>query len=187
MIGRGNDPSKRFELGILAMKEIIKKIPDCKINIISENCNNLQNLIKSLNLSRCTKIVGYQKNPEQYFKNASLHIFSSICDTYLMVISETKIFGIPTIISSAYYMALAKKGTVIIYDNSPNSLAKEAINILNYEKYRKKLGLEARESMKTIKNNLIADKWTTLLLSVYKGIYSFSFQNLFNDDHIPIQ
>ena len=91
MIGRGNDPSKRFELGILAMKEIIKKIPDSKMNIISKNFNNLINLIKSLNLSQFTKIVGYQKNPEQYFKNASLHIFPSIYDTYPMVISETKI------------------------------------------------------------------------------------------------
>ena len=186
MIGRGNDPSKRFDLGILAMKDIIKEIPDCKMNIVSESYNNLQNLIKTLNLSKYIKIVGYQKNPEPYFKNASLHIFPSICDTYGMVISETKIFGIPTIICGTDYLAIAKKGTVIIYDNNPNSLAKEAINILNDEKYRKKLGKEARESMKIIDNNLITNKWTSLLLSVYKGIDPFSFQNLFNDEYTPI-
>ena len=104
-----------------------------------------------------------------------------------MVISETKIFGIPTIICGVDYLALAKNGTVIIYDNNPNSLAKEAIKILNDEKYRKKLGIEARESMKEIKNDIIINKWTTLLLSVYKGIDVFSIQNLLNDEHIPIK
>ena len=37
--------------------------------------------------------------------------------------------------------------------------------------------------MKKIKNNLIAKKWTKLLLSVYKGIDIISFQKLFNDFH----
>ncbi len=183
MIGRGNDPSKRFEFGIYAMKKIIKEIPDCKMNIISKSYNNLQDMIHTLNLTNNVKITGYQKNPEPFFKNASLHIFPSICDTYPMVISETKIFGIPSIICGLDYLALAKEGTVIIYDNDPNSLAKEAIKILNNEKYRKKLGFEARESMKKIKNNLIAKKWTKLLLSVYKGIDIISFQKLFNDFH----
>ena len=187
MIGRGNDPTKRFEFGILAMKDIIKEIPDCKMNIISESSNKLQKLISTLNLNKFIKIIGYQKNPESFFKNASLHIFPSICDTYPMVISETKIFGIPTIICGVDYLALAKNGTVIIYDNNPNSLAKEAIKILNDEKYRKKLGIEARESMKEIKNDIIINKWTTLLLSVYQGIDVFSIQNLLNDEHIPIK
>ena len=187
MIGRGNDPTKRFEFGILAMKDIIKEIPDCNMNIISESNNKLQNLIKTLNLNKFIKIIGYQKNPESFFKNASLHIFPSICDTYGMVISETKIFGIPTIICGLDYLALAKNGTVIIYDNNPNSLAKEAIKILNDEKYRKKLGIEARESMKAIKNDLLINKWTSLLLSVYKGIDAFSIQYLLNDEHILIK
>ena len=153
------------------------------MNIISKSYNNLQDMIHTLNLTNNVKITGYQKNPEPFFKNASLHIFPSICDTYPMVISETKIFGIPSIICGLDYLALAKEGTVIIYDNDPNSLAKEAIKILNNEKYRKKLGFEARESMKKIKNNLIAKKWTKLLLSVYKGIDIISFQKLFNDFH----
>ena len=183
MVGRGNDPSKRFELGIFAMKTIIKEIPDCKMNIISKNFSNLINMVQILNLNEYIKITGYQKNPESYYKNASLHIFPSICDTYPMVISETKIFGIPTIICGLDYLALAQEGTVIIHDNEPNSLAREAIKILKNDMYRKKLGIEARESMKKIKNDLIAKKWAKLLLSVYKGVDELSFQKLFNDNH----
>ena len=48
-------------------------------------------------------------------------------------------------------------------------MAKEAIKIMRNYEYRKKLGNEARESMKKLKNNLIGKKWAKLLKSVYKG------------------
>ena len=41
MIGRGNDINKRFDIGIKSMKNIIEEIPDCKMYIISENCEKL--------------------------------------------------------------------------------------------------------------------------------------------------
>ena len=67
------------------------------------------------------------------------------------------------------YLTLAKGGTVIIYDDDPNSIAKEAIKILKNDNYRKFLGIEARRSMKNHKNVIIAKKWLKLILSVYKG------------------
>ena len=57
-----------------------------------------------------------------------------------MVLSETKIFGIPSIIIGLDYLTLAKKGNVIIYDDNPSAIAKEAIKILKNEKNRKFLG-----------------------------------------------
>lgn len=183
MIGRGNDRSKRFELGILSMKYIIKEIPDCKMNIISERYKNLKDLIEISKLNEYVIITGYKKNPEPFYKNASLHIFSPVCDTYPMVIGETKIYGIPTILCGIDYLALSNEGTVIIYDNEPTTLAKEAIKILNDIEYRKKLGKAARQSMKKIDNKIIVNNWIKLLLSVYKGIDSFNFTRLFDNSH----
>ena len=48
-----------------------------------------------------------------------------------MVLSEAKIFGIPTILCGIDYIALAEGGTVIIYDDSPDTVAKKSIKILN--------------------------------------------------------
>ena len=183
MIGRGNDRSKRFELGIISMKYIIKEIPDCKMNIISERYKNLKDLIEISKLNEYVIITGYKKNPEPFYKNASLHIFSPVCDTYPMVIGETKIYGIPTILCGIDYLALSNEGTVIIYDNEPTTLAKEAIKILNDIEYRKKLGKAARQSMKKIDNKIIVNNWIKLLLSVYKGIDSFNFTRLFDNSH----
>ena len=179
MIGRGDDPSKRFDLGIKAMKNIIIEIPECKMAIISVFNKNLEKLIKNLHLRHNIKITGFQKNPELYLKNASLHIFPSLSESYSMVLGEVKMFGIPTIICGLDYLALAKGGTIIIYYDNPDTIAKEEIKILKDDKYRKKLGKEARKSMKKHQNKLIIKKWIKLLLSVYNGIGKSLFEKLF--------
>ena len=169
MIGRAKDSFKRFDLGIKAMKNIISDIPNCKMNILSSPEKKLEKIIQDLNLEKMVKFVGYHKNIEIFLKNSSLHILPSISEAYPMVLSETKIFGIPSIIIGLDYLSLAKGGTVIIYDDDPISISKEAIKILKDDDYRKKLGKEARESMKIHKNSIIAKKWIKFLLAVYKG------------------
>ena len=67
------------------------------------------------------------------------------------------------------YVSISKGGTVIIYDDKPESLAKEAIKILKNKKYRKKLGKEARKSIKYYNNQYLLIKWIKLILSIYKG------------------
>ena len=171
MIGRGNDKNKRFDLGIKAMKYIIKVIPDSELKIISsiERINTLKNLVKNLTLEKTIKFVGYTPKPELYFKNASLHFFPTLCESFGLVLSETKLYGIPSILMGLNYVSIAKGGTVIIYDDKPESLAKEAIKLLKNKIYRKKLGSEARKSIKKFNNELILIKWIKLILSVYKG------------------
>ena len=169
MFGRGYDPIKRYELGIKAMEIIIKEIPDCKMNIVSEANKNQINLIKELKLENEVKFEGYQNNIEIYLKNASLHILTSFCESYSLVLGEAKIFGIPSILVGLDYLSLSKGGTIIIYDDNPVSIANEAIKVLKDYEYRKKLGKEARKSMKKRSNKLIAKKWIKILLSVFYG------------------
>ena len=75
------------------------------------------------------------------------------------------------------FLSWAKRGTIIIYDDNPDTIAKKSIKILKNEKFRKELGKEARESIKNHKNKFIAKKWIKLFLSVYKDDYK-SYKNL---------
>ena len=169
MIGRAEDPIKRYDLGIKAMRNILKEIPECEMNIVSSPNDKLERLINIFRLGNNVKFVGFHKNVDEYLKNSSLHILPSLSETYPMILGETKIFGIPTIICGLDYLSLAKGGTIMIYDDSPDTIAKERVNILKNETYRKQLGKEARESMKEHQNKYIAKKWVKLLLSVYNG------------------
>ena len=86
-----------------------------------------------------------------------------------MVLCETKIYGIPNILLGLDYVQISKGGTIIIYDDTPESIAKESMKILNDEKYLKISGKEARNSMKEFKNQILFYKWINLILSVYNG------------------
>ena len=171
MIGRGIDRMKRYELGILAMKDIIKDIPECEMKIISslDYIDYLKDIVKNLNLENNIKFEGYTSTPEIYFKNASLHIFPTISESFGYVLSETKIYGIPSILVGLDYVSISKGGTVIIYDDKPQTIANEAIKILKNDDYRKKLGNEARESMKQFDNKLLLKRWIKLILSIFNG------------------
>ena len=171
MIGRGNNKYKRFYLGIYAMEYIIMNNSMCEMKLIS-NINgtfDLQYLIYNLNLENYIKFNGFSLIPEINFKNSSLHIFPSITECFPMVLSETKIYGIPNILLGLDYVQISKGGTIIIYDDTPESIAKESLKILNDEKYLKILGKEARKSMKEFKNQILFYKWINLILSVYNG------------------
>ena len=86
-----------------------------------------------------------------------------------MVLSETKIYGIPSILVGIDYVKNGNEGIYVIYDDQPETIAKIAIKILNDEKYRKRLGKAARRSMKKFNNEKLANKWIKLILSVYFG------------------
>ena len=171
MIGRGNDKKKRFDLGIKAMKYIGKEVNNCSLNIISSlnGIRHLINLVSHLKLEKIVNFLGYSSTPETFYKNASLHFFPSISESFGLVLSETKIYGIPSILLGIDYVSIAYGGTIIIFDDNPESLAKEAIKILQNDKYRIRLGKEARKSIKKFNNELVLLKWIKLILAVYQG------------------
>lgn len=182
MIGRGHDKLKRFELGIKAMNFIKNNIINCEMKIISQltGISHLERLVNELKLDNYITFAGYTSSPEIYYKNSSLHIFPTISESFGLVLSETKIYGIPNILVGLDYVTISKGGTIIIYDDEPKTIAKEAIKILLNKKYRNNLGKEARKSMKKFNNDFLLKKWIKLIISIYNG-YEY-FQKLIDKD-----
>ena len=137
-------------------------------------------LVKKLNLENFVKFLGYTSNPAIYYNNASIHLFPSLVEAFPNVLTETKIYGIPNILIGLDYTASSYGGTVIIYDDSPLSIAKVSIKILKNKRYKIKLGREARRSMKKFKNYLILKRWVKIILSIYKG--KKNYQKLRNEE-----
>ena len=172
MIGRADDKFKRFELGIQAMEYIIEEIPETKMKIIANLTNifNIKKIINILSLENNINFYTYTTIPEKYFINVSLNILPSISESFSLVLSETKICGIPSILIGLDYISIANGGIIIIYDDTPESIAKESLTILRDYEYRTQLGKEARRSMIRFKNKILIKKWINLILSIYYGI-----------------
>ena len=169
MIGRAENKFKRFILGILAMEYIKQEIPECEMIIISNISDNLnlKNTINNINLEKNIKFYGYELYPERFFKKASLHFFPSISESFGLVLCETKIYGIPNIMIGLDYLTVSNGGTIIIYDDLPEKIAKEIIKILIKNNYKIKLGKKARKSIRIFENKKLKKKWIRLILSIY--------------------
>ena len=103
----------------------IKEMPKIEMNIITKmsKIKYLQNVIDILNLEKNIYFYGYSPIPEKYFRNISLNIITSISESFSLVLAETKLYGIPNILIGINYITIGDKGTVIIYDDSPESIA----------------------------------------------------------------
>jgi glycosyltransferase involved in cell wall biosynthesis len=176
MIGRGDAKKKRFELGIEAMEYIKEEIPKSEMIIISDLAGLLRHeiLINNLNLFNVVKFIGYISSPEIYYKNSSLNLFPSISEAFPLVMCETKIYGIPNILLGLDYTSISEGGTIIIYDETPESFAKAAIEVLKNNTFRHQLGEKARNSMKHFNNDLLLIKWIKLILSIYNGDFFYN-------------
>ncbi len=176
MIGRGDAKKKRFEIGIKAMEYINQEIPQSEMLIISDLTGLLRHiiLINNLNLFNVIKFVGYTVSPEIFYKNTSLNLFPSISEAFPLVMCETKIYGIPNILLGLDYTSISEGGTVIIYDESPESFAKAAIDVLKIKDHRYILGNIARKSMKRFNNEKLLIKWIKLIMSIYNGVYYYN-------------
>ena len=170
MFGRGQDPIKNFELGMKVMKFIVQEVPESKLFIVSSGeLSNLKKLAEILDIKENVIFYGYRINLSDILQNSSLNLFLSYAEAFPSVLSESKIYGLPTILTGMEYLALFNGGTVVAENDFPKTIASIAIKILNNETYRKKLGKEARESIEKFKNEIIAKRWVEILKSVYKG------------------
>jgi len=183
MIGRGDAKKKRFVIGIQAFEYLVQEIPQCEMVIISDLNGTfvLQYLMNNINLENSIKFMGYSSTPEIFFKNVSLNLFPSISEAFPLVICETKIYGIPNVLLGLDYTTISDGGTIIIYDENPESLAKSSLDILKSYQYRNFLGIKARNSMKNYNNDLLLIKWIKLLLSIYNGNYYYEKLKKYNE------
>ena len=61
IVGRSEDPIKRYDIGIKTMKDIIKEIPESEMKIISNINEEYQRLIKDLSLEENVRFTGQKK------------------------------------------------------------------------------------------------------------------------------
>ena len=107
MIGRSHDKYKRLDLGILSMEYINNEIPQYEMLVI---CNI------TINQGNTIIFVGYTSTPEIYYRYVTLHIFPMINESFGLILSKAKIYGILSILVGLDYVSISKGGTYIIFD-----------------------------------------------------------------------
>ena len=191
IMGRELDKIKGGLYGIKAMKLIVEKIPDAKLYFISANykIEFLTNLIKELDLTRNIEILHFTPNITHYFLNSSILLCPSLSESYPMVMNEGKAHSLSIVAFNISYSPPYQNGVTVCEILNYTQMAEESIKLLENYEYRKKKGIEAKESLKYFSNKDIIDKWDRLFkvlisgdLDEYKKLQKYTFENYYDEE-----
>ena len=172
MLGR-SDKIKRYEIGIKAMKYVIEKEPNAKLYIIGIGNNRYDKFLKNysaqLGLKKNIIFKKLTKNITQYYKNSSIFLLTSIFEGCPMSLSESKLYGLPSIVVGMNYLSSSKNGVININEDNPELIANEILKLLKDKKYRELEGKKARLSVNDFQNEEIYKRWIEIFISVKQG------------------
>lgn len=171
-VGRINDVYvKRPKLAIQAFGEIVKKVPDAKLQMVGA-CpdgvkKELSHEAKRLNIpENSIEFPGLTLDVDKFYRNAAVLIMPSLYESWGMVLTEAKAYGLPNIVTKMEYLETTKNGTIVVGKDDAAGIAREAIKLLTDDEYRHQQGKLARESLEEFRNEYVIDKWEQLLHAV---------------------
>ena len=191
IMGRELDKIKGGLYGIKAMKLIVEKIPDAKLYFISSNykIDFLSNLINELDLTKNIEILHYTPNVTHYFLNSSILLCPSLSESFPMVMNEGKAHGLPIVAFNISYSPPYQNGVTVCEILNYTQMAEESIKLLENYEYRKKKGIEAKESLKYFSNKDIIDKWDRLFkvlisedINEYKKLQKYTYEKYYDEE-----
>lgn len=160
---------KGFDLLINAYKLICE---DIKENLIiigeGEEEEKLKQLISEYALESRVILLGYQKNPFKYMKNAKVFVLSSLWESFALVIVEAMACGVPVIStdcpSGPGEIITNKLNGILVLTQDEKELSKAILRLLNNDELRHKLADEGQKRSEDYRIDKIVPKYEELFL-----------------------
>lgn len=160
-------PVKDFKTLIYVFEKIIEKIPSATLTIVGggDEYDNLNNLIKELNLEKSIKITGMldKEQVEEKMLNSDLYVMTSLTECFPMVLLEASSCGLPLISFDVPVgpKAIIKNGVngYLIDDRNIEEMASKLIELLNNRTELKNLGKNSKEIVNNYIPERIMNKW----------------------------
>ena len=173
-VGRLVQNPKRVLDVVPIMKRVIKKVPDAKLRLSGLATNKkifseLKQAIQDNDLSETIEICGYEPDTSRIYREADILILTSESESFCNVILESKVWGVPLVIYELPWLELLKneKGYVSVESKNTDAMAEKVIELLQNEKLRKQLALEAEESVEDYVKYDVYQAWNKLFEKIY--------------------
>ncbi len=104
MIGRHAE-QKDFTTLLYAMKRVVESEPDAELSLLSDGPqkNEIQNLIKKLQLTNNVRLIGWVRSIDSYLKQSDIFVFSSKREGFGYVLIEAMRYALPVITTNTPY------------------------------------------------------------------------------------
>ena len=159
---------KNFQSLITIWKQVTEKHPDWILEIYGEGeeKNNLKNLITKLNLEGHVFLKGKTSDIFRAMSNSSIFILSSIYEGFGLVITEAMSCGLPVV---SYACPCGPKDIItdgkdgyLIPCYNEEILTQKICHLIENEKERKDMGLNAIKKSRKFQTDIITQQWMNL-------------------------
>lgn len=138
--------------------------------------NYVKHFINKHKLQKNIIYIPYTLNVNQYYRSATVHLLTSSCESFAMVIAEGKIHALPLVTYALPWLELLKdgKGYISVHRHDMEGAASAVLSIISNSELRQRLSHEARESIQPFLQYDFAGAWKELLESPQKiqpGVY----------------
>ena len=152
-------------------KKLVLKNPELKLNIIGDGPekDNLLELAKELKLGDKVIFHGFQNKDyiNDILNDSSLYLMTSHTESFGLVLIEAMSHGVPCI---SYTSAQGANEIIenevdgyLINDRNEDEYVNKALELLNNDSLRKKMGKRAREKSKEYSPLVTLEKWNKLI------------------------
>lgn len=169
-VGRLDFKTKRCMDAVDVMKIVVSDVPDAKLlmvgNEVTEGAvEQLKKRIKKHGLCNNVILCGGTTDIDSYYKKASIHLMTSVSETFPMTIVESKSYGIPLVMYDLPFLEIIKsgKGLIRVPQGNKNLLSEALIKLLKEDEYRERLGKEARDSLVRFLEYDLESAWHKLI------------------------
>jgi len=159
-------PVKNIEMQIKAIANLKYRFKNIELWIVGggPEKRNYESLIKKYELEDKVRLVGYQKDLNEFYQQADVFLLTSNSEGYGMVVIEAASYGLPIIMTDvgcAGEFIKNNENGIIIPTKDEKVLENQMVELIENQELRIKLGNNARDSIK----NLLSKEET---LNLYK-------------------
>ncbi|WP_217938968.1 glycosyltransferase [Duncaniella muris] len=164
-IGRGVPQKRPFD-AIKILHLVTQKIPD--VHLVMVGVGQLKHALKEeaerLNIADNVIFIEQTSDPEKFYQTASLHLLTSITESFCLVLAEAKQHGIPSVMYRIPFLDLVADGKGIISHEHGDvaGMADSIVNLFLDASNLNKLSQEARESINKFNDANVLDSWYQL-------------------------
>lgn len=169
-IGRGAPQKKPMEaLQIIA--EVAKQIPDVKLFMVGVEQGAYSKVIKHLGIVNNVTIVPPTNEIGQYYEQASIHLLTSVTESFCLVVAEAKSYHIPTIMYNIPFIELVEdgRGTIIHEQSDIKGMANSIVSLFNAPQQIHLLGKAAFESLSNFNDDNVVARWQAIFDDIDRG------------------
>ncbi|MCM1177485.1 MAG: glycosyltransferase [Ruminococcus flavefaciens] len=171
-VGRGV-AQKQPEEAIYVLHNVVKVIPDAKLIMVGleDAGKSYRKLVKRLKLENNILFVPPTSEIAYYYQQASLHLLTSITESFCIVIAEAKSQHIPTVMYDIPFLELIEdgKGVKIVEQRNSKVAAEKIVELFLNPDVLKAVGDEAYSTLSKFSDEEVVSRWQAIFTSLDKG------------------